>query len=72
MIPLSSLRVTPGVIDTTMNARLGADDMEALRQEIPVGRLGTGDDVASAVLFLEENTYVNGVDIPVNGGFSIV
>lgn len=64
--------VSPGVIDTTMNARLGADDMEALCQEIPVGRLGTGDDVASAVLFLEENTYVNGVDIPVNGGFSIV
>lgn len=64
--------VSPGVIDTKMNARLGVDDMEALRQEIPVGRLGTGEDVASAVLFLEENTYVNGVDIPVNGGFSIV
>ena len=64
--------VSPGVIDTAMNARLSADDMAALVEDIPVGRIGTGDDVAKAVLFLEENDYVTGVDIPVNGGFSIV
>ncbi len=64
--------VSPGVIDTAMNARLSDDDMAALVEEIPVQRIGTGDDVAKAVLFLEENDYVTGVDIPVNGGFSIV
>ena len=72
---LSGVRVncvSPGVIDTTMNAHLTQEDMQALKEEIPAGRIGTGEDVAKAVLFLEENEYVTGVDIPVNGGFSIV
>ena len=64
--------VSPGVIDTPMNARFSEEEMETLRQEIPMGRIGTGEDVAKAVLFLEENDYVTGVDIAVNGGFSIV
>ena len=63
--------VSPGVINTAMNARFSAEDMAALQEEIPMGRLGSGDDVAKAVLYLEENDYVTGVDIPVNGGFSI-
>lgn len=64
--------VSPGLIATTMNARLSEEDIAALVDEIPVGRIGTGEDVAKAVVFLEENEYVTGVDIPVNGGFSIV
>lgn len=64
--------ISPGVIDTPMNAHLTKEDVNALLGEIPAGRLGTGEDVAKAVLFLEENAYVTGVDIPVNGGFSIV
>ena len=64
--------VSPGVIDTPMNAHFSKEDMRAICEEIPVGRLGTGAEVASAVLFLEENEYITGVDIPVNGGFSVV
>ncbi len=64
--------VSPGVIDTPMNARFSREEMTALTEEIPMGRLGTGEDVAKAVLFLEENEYITGADIPVNGGFSIV
>lgn len=64
--------VSPGVIDTPMNARFTAEEMSALKEEIPMGRLGTGDDVARAVAYLEENEYVTGIDLPVNGGFSIV
>lgn len=64
--------VSPGVIDTPMNAHFSAQELGELKEEIPMGRLGTGDDVAKAVLYLEENDYVTGVDIPVNGGFSIV
>lgn len=64
--------VSPGVIDTKMNAHFSAEDMQALKEEIPMGRIGTGEDVANAVLYLEENDYVTGVDLPVNGGFSIV
>ena len=56
----------------THYTRCSEEEMQALKEEIPVGRIGTGEDVAAAVLFLEENEYVTGVDIPVNGGFSIV
>ena len=63
--------VSPGVIDTTMNARLTAEDMEALREEIPLGRIGKPEDVASAVTGLIESEYVNGADVPVNGGFYV-
>ena len=63
--------ISPGVIDTPMNAYFTADDMEVLKSEIPMGRLGGGEDIASAVEFLVENKYVTGVDIPVNGGFII-
>ena len=63
--------VSPGVIDTTMNARLTAEDMEALREEIPLGRLGKPEDVANAVTGLIESEYVNGADVPVNGGFYV-
>ncbi len=63
--------VSPGVIDTSMNAHFSQEEMQALQEEIPMGRLGIGEDVAKAVLFLEENEYITGIDLPVNGGFSI-
>lgn len=64
--------VSPGVIDTQMNAHFSDEELFALKEEIPAGRMGACEEVAKAVLFLEENEYVNGADIPVNGGFSIV
>lgn len=64
--------VSPGVIDTAMNARFSAEEIAALKEEIPLGRLGAGDDVAKAVLSLIDCEYVTGVDVPVNGGFSVV
>lgn len=63
--------VSPGVIDTPMNAHFTQEEVLAMQEEIPVGRMGTGEEVAKAVIFLEENEYVTGVDLPVNGGFSI-
>ncbi len=64
--------VSPGVIDTQMNAHFSKEDLLAMQEEIPMGRIGVVEDVVKAVLFLEENSYVTGADIPVNGGFSIV
>ena len=63
--------VSPGVIDTPMNAHFSKEEMDTLKEEIPMGRIGNGEDIANAVLYLEENSYVTGVDLPVNGGFSI-
>ena len=64
--------VSPGVIDTAMNARFTPEETQGFIDEIPMGRLGLPEDVAKAVLYLADNEYVTGADIPVNGGFSIV
>jgi 3-oxoacyl-[acyl-carrier protein] reductase len=64
--------VSPGVIETAMNAHFTREETQGLIDEIPMGRMGLPEEVASAVLYLAENEYVTGVDIPVNGGFSIV
>ena len=62
--------VSPGVIDTQMNACFTEDEMEELINQIPLGRLGSGEDVAGAVLFAAENGYITGEVISVGGGFA--
>lgn len=63
--------VSPGVIDTPMNGDLSAEDMQALEEETPLGRIGTPDEVADAMLFLAENTFVTGQVLGVGGGFAL-
>lgn len=62
--------VEPGVIDTDMNAKLGADTIASLVEETPIGRLGTPEDVARAVLFLasEHSSFITGQILGVDGG----
>jgi NAD(P)-dependent dehydrogenase (short-subunit alcohol dehydrogenase family) len=70
--------VCPGEISTplwerTMDAKAkeGKNLREALRQRIPLGRIGRGEDVARAVLYLvsEESSYVTGSVLVVDGGY---
>ena len=63
--------ISPGAIQTQMNSCFSAEELSALAEEIPAGRLGYPEEVASAVLFLEENEYITGIDLPVNGGFCL-
>ncbi len=65
--------VAPGVIETEMNKALSTDDLAALCDETPVGRLGTADDIANTVLFLAQDTgsFITGQVISPNGGFVI-
>jgi 3-oxoacyl-[acyl-carrier protein] reductase len=62
--------VAPGYIQTDMTADLPAGAAEELRRRIPLGRLGTTEDVAEVVVFLAtpEAGYVTGQVIPVDGG----
>jgi NAD(P)-dependent dehydrogenase (short-subunit alcohol dehydrogenase family) len=64
--------VAPGLIDAGMSARILADPAvrRARAEKIPLGRLGTGDDIARAVLFLasDEAAYVTGQNLLVDGG----
>ena len=63
--------VAPGVIQTDMCADVAPEIMENLRGETPVGRLGTPEDVAKAMVYLSEAEFVTGQVLPVNGGFII-
>lgn len=65
--------VAPGVIDTDMNRHLDQDTMAALKEETPLGVIGTPRDVASAVLFLagDGGNFITGQVISPNGGFVI-
>jgi 2-hydroxycyclohexanecarboxyl-CoA dehydrogenase len=62
--------VPPGSIDTPMLRRATNLDMDAFAKMIPVGRLGTGDDIAAACAYLAspDAGYINGQTISVNGG----
>ncbi len=62
--------VSPGVIDTEMNARLTPEEMEDLTEQVPMGRIGTGEDVAKACAYLAEASYVTGEVLSVGGGFA--
>ncbi len=63
--------VSCGLIDTKMNAGLSADDLQAVIDEIPLSRIGTPDEVASAVQFLAESgsSYITGQVIRVDGAW---
>jgi len=66
--------VAPGFIATAMTDALAAEQRERLAGSIPMGRVGTPDEVAACVLFLasEEARYVTGHTLHVNGGLAML
>lgn len=62
--------VAPGFIDTDMTRVLPEDQRAAMLSQVPLGRLGEGEDIANAVLFLASRAaaYVTGETLHVNGG----
>lgn len=65
--------ISPGVIDTDMNAHLSASDISALIDETPLCRIGTPEDIAKLVLFLtgDGGNFITGQIFGVNGGILI-
>ena len=66
--------VAPGFIATPMTDELPEAQKQALTQAIPAGRLGEGDDIAAACLYLasDEAAYVTGQTLHVNGGMAMI
>ena len=67
--------VSPGFTLTELTKSiLSVKDMEELSNQVPLGRFATVDEISKVVLFLssELNTYINGQDIKVDGGFTNV
>ena len=66
--------IAPGFIETDMTDGLPDDQKEALASQIPMGRLGTADEIAQTVLFLagDSGSYITGQTLHVNGGMYTV
>lgn len=66
--------VAPGFIETAMTDKLNDKQKDGILTAIPAGRMGTGDEIASAVLYLasQEAAYVTGQTLHVNGGMAMI
>ena len=62
--------VAPGFVETDMTKVVAEETQKQWAAQIPLGRLGTPDDIASAVCFLasDEASYITGQVLAVNGG----
>ena len=65
--------MAPGVIDTEMNGHLTQDDLAALADETPLGRIGTPREAAAAIAFLasDEASFLTGQVVAPNGGLVV-
>jgi 3-oxoacyl-[acyl-carrier protein] reductase len=65
--------VAPGVVETDMTGALDEERMAAMTAQVPLGRVGTVDDVAGVVGFLASDgaAYVTGAVVPVDGGLGM-
>ena len=77
LAPIRVNTVVPGVIDTPVwDGLLGeagaAQAKIGFAEALPVGRVGTADDVAKAVAFLVDNGFVNGISLVVDGGHRLI
>jgi 3-oxoacyl-[acyl-carrier protein] reductase len=65
--------ITPGMIDTDMTRAIAEKAQVDWASQIPLGRLGTGDDIAAAACYLasDEASYITGHVLAVNGGMNM-
>jgi acetoacetyl-CoA reductase len=65
--------VSPGYVKTAMTDAIREDVREAIISGIPMRRMGLPEEIAAAVSFLaaEEQAYLTGANLPVNGGLFI-
>lgn len=73
-VGLSNIRVnaiSPGIINTDMNSRLSYEELEQIKEQIPLNRIGNTKDIARCVKWLVEDEYTTGQIISINGGWYI-
>ncbi|MEE2694298.1 MAG: 3-oxoacyl-[acyl-carrier-protein] reductase [Pseudomonadota bacterium] len=66
--------IAPGMIDTRMTQVLSNEQKDALRDRIPMNRLGNPEDIAAAALYLasDEASYITGQTLHINGGMAML
>lgn len=61
--------IAPGIIDTDMNKNLTTEELEQIKEEIPLNKIGKAIDIAKCVKWLIEDEYTTGQIISINGGW---
>ena len=64
--------IAPGFIDTDMNKQYTVQDIESIKEEIPLGKIGLPVNISKCVNWLIEDNYTTGQIISVNGGWVII
>ena len=65
--------IAPGLIETNMNSNLSIEELSDFVSEIPLGRMGSADEIAAAIEFLasDKADYITGQILGINGGFVV-
>lgn len=63
--------IAPGIIDTNMNKNLSKEEIDNIKNEIPLGKIGLPSSIANCVKWLIEDDYTTGEIISINGGWII-
>lgn len=64
--------IAPGIIDTEMNSNYTLDEIEEIKEEIPLERIGKKSDISKCVDWLIDDEYTTGQIISINGGWVII
>ena len=64
--------IAPGIIDTDMNKIYNKKEIEDIKKEIPLEKIGKTTDIAKCVNWLVEDEYTTGQIISINGGWIII
>ena len=64
--------IAPGIIDTEMNNNLSEEELKELKEQIPLGKIGTPVDIARCVEWIINDTFTTGQVISPNGGWIII
>lgn len=64
--------IAPGIIDTDMNKNLTKEEIDRIKEEIPLERIGKTSDIAKCVEWLIKDEYTTGQIISINGGWVII
>ena len=63
--------IAPGIIDTDMNVNYTVEEIEAIKEEIPLEKIGKKTDISKCVEWLIDDEYTTGQIISINGGWVI-
>ena len=63
--------IAPGMIDTSMNSKFSEEEINEIKEEIPLEKIGRPEEITKCIKWLLEDTYTTGQIISINGGWNI-